>query len=127
ESGGAAIQASHIMHFGEAKSSQVALHRISFFQGFGFLRNLAIFPHFGVKLGLELCQQSIDENPGIVGLGIDNDVAVIVRNGDLEVLGKGEAVVLIKDKSVRKFIPATRLSIGSLSDSATARGKSSPP
>jgi cyanophycinase-like exopeptidase len=79
------------------------LRIVSFFQGFGFLRNMTIFPHFGAKLGLEACQKAVDENSGLVGLGIDNDAAAIIQNGHIEIVGKGEAAVLVKDKSVRKF------------------------
>jgi cyanophycinase len=118
ESGGAAIQASHVRSVKEIKSLTDAPHRIAFFQGFAFLRNMTIFPHFGAKLGLEACQKVVDENSGLVGLGIDNDAAVIVQNGHLEIFGKGEAAVLVNDQSVRKLIAGTRISLASLSDSA---------
>jgi len=61
--------------------------------GFGFLRNVAINPHLtSAKRDNELVNVC-DEHPSLLGLGLDDDVALIVRGNRFEVIGKGGVAV----------------------------------
>jgi len=61
--------------------------------GFGFLRNVAINPHLtSAKRDNELVNVC-DEHPSILGLGLDDDAALIVRGNSFEVIGKGGVAV----------------------------------
>jgi len=61
--------------------------------GFGFLRNVVINPHLtSAKRDNELVNVC-DEHPSILGLGLDDDVALVVRGNRFEVIGKGGVAV----------------------------------
>ena len=93
---------------------RLQLRPFACFLGFGFLRNIAIFPHFGSKFQVEECQKVIDGNPGLFGVGIEDGTAVIVKDGFLEIIGKGEVTVLANQRSKRAFLSGTRHSMDSL-------------
>ena len=62
-------------------------------EGFGFLKNVAINPHLtSAKRDNELVNVC-DENPSILGLGLDDEVALIVRANSFDVIGKGGVAV----------------------------------
>ncbi|MSV30320.1 MAG: hypothetical protein EXQ52_16495 [Bryobacterales bacterium] len=62
-------------------------------QGFGFLENVAINPHLtSAKRDNELVNVC-DENPFVLGLGLDDDVALLVRANRFDVIGKGGVAV----------------------------------
>lgn len=62
-------------------------------QGFGFLRNVAIDPHLTqAKRDNELVDVT-DAHPEILGIGIDEDAALVVRHNIFEVIGTGRVAV----------------------------------
>lgn len=62
-------------------------------KGFGFLQNVALNPHLtSAKRDNELVNVC-DENPSLLGLGLDDDVALIVRGNRFDVIGKGGVAV----------------------------------
>ena len=125
ESGGAMIQTSHVMHVANRGNFvPPATRPFACFLGFGFLRNIAIFPHFGSKFQVEECQKVIDGNPGLFGVGIKDGTAVIVKGGFLEIIGKGEVTVLANQMSKRAFLSGTRHSMDSLHRLAMPDGSS---
>jgi cyanophycinase len=90
ESAGAMIQ-SNFLALPPSPQPDVTL------KGFGFVRNVAVFPHFNGESGkfpLATCEKTVVAHPGLVGLAIRDGAAVIVRGADVEVLGKGDVTVL---------------------------------
>lgn len=63
--------------------------------GFGFLPGLMVDQHFSERKRLKRLQGVIAANPGSVGLGIDEDTAVIVRGRTLRVIGTGTVTVCL--------------------------------
>ncbi len=61
--------------------------------GFGFLRNVAINPHLtSAQRDAELVNV-VDAHPHILGLGIDDDAALLVQGNTFEVIGAGRAAI----------------------------------
>ena len=62
-------------------------------EGFAFLRNVAINPHLtSAKRDNELVNVC-DAYPSILGLGLDDEVGLIVRGDRFEVIGKGGVAI----------------------------------
>jgi cyanophycinase len=62
-------------------------------EGFGFLRNVAINPHLSsAKRDNELINVC-DEYPHILGIGIDDDAALLVRRNEFSVVGSGRVAI----------------------------------
>ncbi|HEX5965083.1 MAG TPA: Type 1 glutamine amidotransferase-like domain-containing protein, partial [Pyrinomonadaceae bacterium] len=61
--------------------------------GFGFLTNVAINPHLtSAKRDAELVNV-VDAHPKILGIGIDDDAALLVRKNTFEVIGAGRVAI----------------------------------
>jgi cyanophycinase len=61
--------------------------------GFGFLRNVAINPHVtSAQRDAELVNV-VDAHPGVLGLGIEDDAAIVVNKNRFEVIGTGRVAV----------------------------------
>src|SRR5439155_6376892 len=61
--------------------------------GFGFLTNVAINPHLtSAKRDAELVNV-VDAHPEVLGIGIDDDAALIVRKNGFEVIGTGKVAI----------------------------------
>jgi cyanophycinase len=64
--------------------------------GLEFLRDVCIDTHFVHRGRFIRLAQVIATNPGCTGIGIEEDTAVIVRNGqDGEVIGSGTVIVIL--------------------------------
>jgi len=62
-------------------------------KGFGFLTNVAINPHLtSAKRDAELVNV-VDAHPHILGIGIDDDAALVVRKNIFEVIGTGRVAI----------------------------------
>ena len=62
-------------------------------RGFGFLTNVAINPHLtSAKRDAELVNV-VDAYPEILGIGIDDDAALLVRKNVFEVIGTGRVAI----------------------------------
>ncbi|HEY8228008.1 MAG TPA: cyanophycinase [Pyrinomonadaceae bacterium] len=62
-------------------------------KGFGFLTNVAINPHLtSAKRDAELVNV-VDAHPHILGVGIDDDAALLVRQNVFEVIGTGRVAI----------------------------------
>ena len=104
--------------------------------GFGFIRNTIIDQHFAARarMGRLLC--AIAENPRMLGIGIDEDTAIVVEAGRrLSVLGRGAVYVFdgsalsysnISDEEEDQTISIhdVRLHVLSEGDSFSLRSKS---
>lgn len=89
-SAGAIIQGSFIVRGRPDKPVLMARGRD---RGFGFLREVAINPHLtSAKRDAELVTV-VDAHPNLLGLGIDDDAALIVQGDRFEVIGTGRVAV----------------------------------
>jgi len=62
-------------------------------KGFGFLTNVAINPHLtSAKRDAELVNV-VDAHPQILGIGIDDDAALVVQKNIFEVIGSGRVAI----------------------------------
>jgi cyanophycinase len=63
--------------------------------GLGLLRDIIIDQHFAERWRITRLLGAVGENPGMMGIGIDEDTAVIVQPGkSLQVIGSGAVYVV---------------------------------
>jgi len=63
-------------------------------RGLGLLRDVVIDQHFGQRARIERLVGAVAENPGALGIGIDEDTAVILEAGErFRVIGSGAVYV----------------------------------
>ena len=89
-SAGAIIQGSFVVRGRPDKPLLMAPGRTT---GFGFLMNVAINPHLtSARRDAELINVT-DAHPEILGIGIDDDAALVVRKNVCEVIGAGSVAI----------------------------------
>jgi len=93
-SAGATIQGSYLAR-GDTKNNQIMMgdHEI----GLGFLKNVAIDQHVLARNRQFDMFDILKNRPGLLGIGIDENTAIVVKGDVFEVIGK--SYVLIYDKS----------------------------
>lgn len=100
-SAGAAVM-SEIMITGDEKRTQkedelweaIWSDNIVWARGFGFVKNAIFDQHFLVRRRQNRLISLVIENPGLVGVGIDESTAVLVRpDGRWEILGENQVIV----------------------------------
>jgi cyanophycinase len=67
--------------------------------GFGLLRNVTVYPHLSARHADRDVAAVVARNPGLIGLGIDEDTAVVLHEDRLEVVGAGKAVFFDPNRS----------------------------
>jgi cyanophycinase len=67
--------------------------------GLGFVRNMIIDQHFAQRGRIGRLLGAVALNPGILGIGIDEDTAIVVENNVLKVIGNS-AVYIVDGKRV---------------------------
>lgn len=95
--------------------------------GLEFLKDVCIDTHFVDRGRFVRMAQVIATNPTCIGIGIEEDTAIVVRNGlDTEVIGSGIVVVIngfdILDSNVTDFGPDQKIFIKDLTVKLLARG-----
>ncbi|MFD1064373.1 cyanophycinase [Winogradskyella litorisediminis] len=93
-SAGATIQGSYLAR-GDTKNNQIMMgdHEI----GFGFISNIAIDQHVLTRNRQFDMFTILEKKPELLGIGIDESTAIVVKGDILEVIG--ESYVIIYDKS----------------------------
>jgi cyanophycinase len=89
-SAGATIQGSYLVR-GAPKGNHIMMspgHE----QGFGFIRNCAIDQHLLVRKRENDMLRVIRKHPHLLGIGIDESTALVVRGNTAEVIGKSKAL-----------------------------------
>jgi cyanophycinase len=99
-SAGASILPAHLMS-GETRlpggADDAAARRgaVDLVAGFGLLPDTIVDQHFSQRGRLGRLLSAFAANPGLVGIGLDEDTAVLIgRDGTLEVLGSGMVTVV---------------------------------
>lgn len=115
-SAGASIQGSFLAR-GDTSGNTIMVGDIQ--QGFGFMRNTAIDQHL-VARGRQKDLLKVLEDPRkkmrkefnraeLLGIGIDEDVAIVVKGDQFSIIGKDQGMVLVYDpKSWKKDTPDTK-------------------
>ncbi len=89
ESAGAMIQASWLDTTDDEFTPEIrALIKTYGRGGFGLLKRAAVFPHFDER-GSAAAVKFSAEYPDLLGIGIDNTTALIVKGDRVEVIGQG--------------------------------------
>ena len=92
---------------GEEGSWEVILaDNVEHTEGFGFVKNAVIDQHFVTRKRHNRLISVVLENPALVGVGIEESTAVLVRpDGKYEVLGEGQVVVYDARRAVTAKSP----------------------
>ena len=114
-SAGAAIQASFMVR--GARSGNGVLVAPGHDRGFGFLRNVTIDVHIGTRHREADLARVIAAHPGLLGIGIDEGTAILVRGNSFVVVGP--SIVAITDGPMHGGRPYYILRQGDWFDLAT--------
>ena len=95
ESAGAIIQGSYVVRGNPDKPVLMVNGRE---RGFGFLPDVAINPHLSASHRENELVSVIDRYPHLLGLGVDDDTALVVRGDVAEVIGSGRVAVYDNQK-----------------------------
>lgn len=93
-SAGASIVAEHMIAFGSGGSTpKQRMSQLSV--GLGLLRGVVIDQHFEQRNRYGRLLSLVAQSPSLLGIGVDEDTAAVVRHGDqLEVVGRGAVTVI---------------------------------
>lgn len=91
-SAGATIQGSYLAR-GDSQTNQIMMGDHE--RGFGFLKNVAIDQHVLARNRQFDLFEILGEKPDLLGIGIDEGTAIVVQNGQFEVMG--DSYVLLYD------------------------------
>jgi cyanophycinase len=93
-SAGASIIAEHMIAFGSGGSTpKQRMSQLSV--GLGLLRGVVIDQHFEQRNRYGRLLSLVAQSPSLLGIGVDEDTAAVVRGGDqLEVVGRGAVTIV---------------------------------
>jgi cyanophycinase len=114
-SAGATIQGSFLIR-GSPRSNKI-LMAPGYERGFAFLSNVAIDQHVSQRDRENDLSVVVAAHPGLLGIGIDESTAVIVRSNTMTVIGKG--TVRITDGADHGGAPFSELKPGARFDLAS--------
>lgn len=93
-SAGAAAASSLMICGGDPDQAMTKGH-IPMTAGLGFVGDVVFDTHFGERGRLTRLFNAVTTNPGVLGIGLDEDTAVIVkRDGSFDVVGKGNVTIV---------------------------------
>jgi cyanophycinase len=126
-SAGATIQGSYLVR--GAREGNHIMMAPGYEEGFGYLRGVAIDQHLLTRGRQDDLVEVIDKKPGLLGLGLDESAAIVVRGDRLEVIGRSVVAIYDgKDHDGKRYFflaPGERFDLRSRKRVATAE-KSSP-
>lgn len=94
-SAGASVMSTTMLIAGEGDQSPEVQDAIRMAPGFGFLPDAVIDQHFAERGRVGRLLAAISQNPRLLGIGIDEDTAILVHgNEQFEVVGNGSVYVL---------------------------------
>lgn len=117
-SAGAAAMSTPMIYQGRNNAGMLK-DEIHITTGLEFLHNVAIDTHFVARGRMVRMAQIIATNPSCIGLGLEEDTAIVVTKGrELEVIGSGLVVVLdgmgVTATNIHEVEPGTPFSIRDL-------------
>lgn len=102
-SAGASILSAHMVAMG-ASGATPKLRMAQMFAGFGLISNVIIDQHFRQRDRIGRLLALVAGNPGLLGVGIDEDTAVVIDNEDImRVVGR-HSVTIVDGSSMKSDI-----------------------
>lgn len=93
-SAGASAMSTNMIYKGEAQGGMLK-DEMSSTAGLDLLKNVAIDTHFIDRGRIVRMAQAVAQNPGCIGIGLEEDTAILVKNGvEVEVVGSGLVTIL---------------------------------
>ncbi|PKV75954.1 cyanophycinase [Pontibacter ramchanderi] len=93
-SAGASAMSTNMIYRGEAQGGMLK-DEMSSTAGLDLLKNVAIDTHFIDRGRIIRMAQAVAQNPGCIGIGLEEDTAILVKNGiEVEVVGSGLVTIL---------------------------------
>lgn len=93
-SAGAAAMSTNMIYKGEAQGGMLK-DQMSSTAGLNLLKNVAIDTHFIDRGRIIRMAQAVAQNPGCIGIGLEEDTAILVKDGrEIEVVGSGLVTIL---------------------------------
>jgi cyanophycinase len=83
-----------MMISGESDSSPKMSHALRMAPGFGLIKHLVIDQHFAERGRMGRLLAAVAQNPASLGLGIDENTAVVAERQRLRVIGEGSVYVV---------------------------------
>jgi cyanophycinase len=125
-SAGAMALSTPMIYAGSKEVEQIA-GQIKITTGLEFLKDVCIDTHFVDRGRFIRMAQVVASNPTSVGIGIEEDTAIIVREGiQAEVIGSGVVIIIegfgITDSNVTNFNAENRIYISDLKVKVLAKG-----
>jgi cyanophycinase len=93
-SAGASVMSETMMVSGEGDESHRIGSMLKLAPGFGFLPGVIVDQHFAQRGRIGRLIGAIAQNPRILGIGLDEDCAMMVHRGRFKVLGSGAVYVV---------------------------------
>jgi len=109
-SAGASIMGKHMIVNALTKDSDDVL-QVEMDNGFGFMEDMLIDQHFSQRSRFDRLLGAIAGNPNLMGIGIDENTAILVDGGQFDVIGEHQ--VLILDGKENAFVEVKKSDNGS--------------
>jgi cyanophycinase len=93
-SAGASVMCETMLISGPSEKSNHSDHNVAMAPGLGFIKDVIIDQHFAERGRMGRLLGAVARNPRIIGIGIDENTAIIVKAGQFTVLGEGAVYVL---------------------------------
>lgn len=90
-SAGASIQASYLVR-GAPEGNHIMMAK-GYEAGFGYLRNVAVDQHLNTRKRENDLAKVIRAHPELLGIGLDESTAIVVRGDMFEVIGEGRVAI----------------------------------
>lgn len=108
-SAGASIQASYMVR--GARSGNTIMMAPGYEQGFGFLRNTAVDQHLSQRNRQNDMLPVVERHPHLLGIGLDESTAIVVRGDTAEVVGRGRVAVYTAGRPFFWLAPGSRFDL----------------
>ncbi|MBB6610908.1 cyanophycinase [Pontibacter sp. Tf4] len=93
-SAGASAMSTNMIYKGKAQGGMLK-DQVSATAGLDLLKNVAIDTHFIDRGRIIRMAQTVAQNPGCIGIGLEEDTAILVKDGrEIEVVGSGLVTIL---------------------------------
>jgi cyanophycinase len=90
-SAGASIQASYMVR--GAREGNTIMMAPGYERGFGFLKNAAVDQHLLTRKRERDMLQVVEKHPELLGIGIDEKTAIVVKKDEFEVIGPSRVAI----------------------------------
>lgn len=115
-SAGASAMSAHMLTHGRAALTP-AKGAIGLGAGFGFIQRVIVDQHFSERHRLPRLLTAVAQNPSLIGIGIDEDTALLIEAGAaIEVLGAGTVTIVDGRAMVTNVIDVRRHAVPEMLD-----------